>query len=252
MTVTDGQPSPAGPAVVVLGSGDIAAAILHRLLAGGWQAAGVSRGAQNLAGTRAAGALALDADAREPQSLRRALGQAAAALGGIVLIVNAADAAQPQAGEPFGGGAVADASLEAYRRWGPAVSEAAFVFLSEGARLLREGGDGGTLVQIAGEAGRRAAPGQGPRASGQAAVRALVQAAGRELRGEGIRACLLQVDAPVESPGTPARPADAVLPSDATVRPEDVAAAVDFLARQDRRGITYELQLTAAGRDWSP
>jgi NAD(P)-dependent dehydrogenase (short-subunit alcohol dehydrogenase family) len=238
--------------LVVLGSGDIAATILRRFLADGWRAAGVARGPANLAGTRAAGALALDADAREPESLRRALGQAAAALGGIVLIVNAADAARPQAGEPFGGGAVADASLEGYRRWGPAVSEAAFVFLSEGARLLREAGDGGTLVQIAGEAGRRVVPGQGPRASGQAAVRALVQAAAQELRGEGIRACLLQVDAPVESSGTPARPADAAAPSDATVRPEDVAAAVGFLARQDMRGITYELQLTAAGRDWSP
>lgn len=240
------------PAIVVLGSGDVGAAILHRLLAGGWRAAVIARGAPGLAAARAAGALALDADAREPESLCRALGQAGAALGGVALIVNAAEAARPEAGEPFGGGAVADVSLEAYRRWGPAVSEAAFVFLSEGARLLREAGDGGTLVQIVGEAARRVAPGQGPWASGQLAVRALVQAAAQELRGEGIRACLLQVDAPVESAGTPARPADAGLPSDATVRPEDVAAAVDFLARQDMRGITYELQLTAAGRDWSP
>jgi NAD(P)-dependent dehydrogenase (short-subunit alcohol dehydrogenase family) len=148
------------PAVVVLGSGDIAAAIVHRFLADGWRAAGVSRGTANLAGTRAAGALALDADAREPPSLRRALGQAAAALGGIALIVNAADAAQPQAGEPFGGGAVADASLEAYRRWGPAVSEAAFVFLSEGGHHLRaaahRGGPGLEPVIRPASAGPRA------------------------------------------------------------------------------------------------
>jgi NAD(P)-dependent dehydrogenase (short-subunit alcohol dehydrogenase family) len=240
------------PGLVVLGASDVGTTILRHFLAGGWRAAGITCGAEGLDAARAEGAIALDADSREPEALRQALSRAGPALGGIALIVNAPDAAQPEAGEPFGGGIVADASLEQYQRWGSAVGEAAFVFLSEGARVLREAGDGGTLVQIAGEAARRVTPGQGPWASGQLASRALVQSAAQELRGEGIRACLLLVDAPVESPGTPGQPADAGLPSVATVRPEDVAAAVAFLAGQDMRGITYELQLTAAGQDWRP
>jgi NAD(P)-dependent dehydrogenase (short-subunit alcohol dehydrogenase family) len=240
------------PGLVVLGGCDFGTSILRHFVADGWQAAMITDWADGLEAARAAGFIALDGDPGEPESLRLALGQAGAALDGIAVIVNAPGAALPEAGEPFGGGAVADASLEQYRRWGPALSEGAFVFLSEGARVLREAGDGGTLVQIVGDAARRVTPGQGPWASGHLAVRALVQAAAPELRAEGIRACLLQVDAPVESPGPPARLADAGLPSDATVRPEDVAAAVGFLARQGRRGITYELQLTAAGQDWSP
>jgi NAD(P)-dependent dehydrogenase (short-subunit alcohol dehydrogenase family) len=240
------------PGLVVLGAGDVSASILRHFVAEGWNAAAIAAGADERRDAQAAGAIGLEADAREPQALRRALSQADAALGGIALIVNAPGAAQPEAGEPFGGGTVADASLEQYRRWGTAHGEATFVFLSEGARTLREAGDGGTLVQITGEAARRVTPGQGPWASGQRAARALVQAAAQELRGEGIRACLLLVDAPVESAGTPGQPPDAGLPSAATVRPEDVAAAVAFLAAQDPRGLTYELQLTASGRAWSP
>jgi len=33
---------------------------------------------------------------------------------------------------------------------------------------------------------------------------------------------------------------------------KDVARAIEFLAGQGRRGISYELQLTAAGRAWVP
>jgi hypothetical protein len=144
------------------------------------------------------------------------------------------------------------AVLDQYRRWGAAVGEAAFVFLSEGARLLREGGDGGTLVQLTGETGRRVPPGQGLWASGHMAARALVLAAAQELRGEGIRACLLVVDAPVDSPRTLTEPGQTGLPADATVAQENVARAIEYLTSQGRRGLSCELQLTAAERDWVP
>src|ERR1700728_4035629 len=154
------------PGLVVLGGCDFGTSILRHFVADGWQAAMITDWADGLEAARAAGFIALDGDPGEPESLRLALGQAGAALDGIAVIVNAPGAALPEAGEPFGGGAVADASLEQYRRWGTAHSEAAFVFLSEGARMLREAGDGGTLVQITGEAARRVTPRQGPWASG--------------------------------------------------------------------------------------
>ncbi len=240
------------PGLVVLGTRNLGAAILRHFAARGWRAAGVARSAESLDAARAAGALAVGGDVREPASLREALGRAADALDGITLIVNAAAAPPPEAGEPFGGGSVADAALDQYRRWGAAVGEAAFVFLSEGARLLREAGDGGTLVQITGETARRVPAGQGLWASGHMAARALVLAAAQELRGEGIRACLLVVDAPVDSPRTLTEPGQAGLPSDATVGQEDVARAIEYLTGQGRRGLSYELQLTAADRDWAP
>src|SRR3712207_7337235 len=49
---------------------------------------------------------------------------------------------------PFGGGDLADATIEDFRGWTVAVAEQAFVFLSEGARALQ--GRGGTLVQVTG------------------------------------------------------------------------------------------------------
>lgn len=240
------------PGLVVLGTRNLGAAILRHFVARGWRAAGIAQSTESLNAARAAGALPVGGDVREPASLREALGRAADVLDGIALIVNAADAPPPEAGEPFGGGSVADAGLDQYRRWGAAVGEAAFVFLSEGARLLREAGDGGTLVQITGETARRVPPGQGLWASGHMAARALVLAAAQELRGEGIRACLLVVDAPVDSPRTLTEPGQAGLPADATVGQEDVARTIEYLTGQGRRGLSYELQLTAAERDWVP
>lgn len=240
------------PGLVVLGTRNLGAAILRHFVARGWRAAGIARSAESLDVARAAGAVAVCGDAREPASLREALGRAVDALDSVALIVNAVGAPPAEAGEPFGGGSVADAALDQYRRWGAAVGEAAFVFLSEGARLLREGGDGGTLVQLTGETGRRVPPGQGLWASGHMAARALVLAAAQELRGEGIRACLLVVDAPVDSPRTLTEPGQTGLPADATVAQENVARAIEYLTSQGRRGLSYELQLTAAERDWVP
>ena len=129
------------------------------------------------------------------------------------------------------------------------MAEQAFVFLSVGARALRETG-GGSLVQITGGSARRAMPGKGLWAAGAFAPRALVQAAAQEHRADGIHVALLAVDATIESPKTAAFTEDQ--PRDALADMGEVAAAVAFLVGQGVRGMPHELVVTPAGDRWVP
>jgi NADP-dependent 3-hydroxy acid dehydrogenase YdfG len=167
----------------------------------------------------------------------------------VKAIVNAVSASRPPGGGPFGGGELAAADLAAFRGWTVAVAEQAFVFLSVGAATLRRS-RGGALVQITGGSSRRAMPGRGLWAAGAFATRALVQAAAQELRGEGIHAALLAVDATIESPKTAGYTRDS--PPEALADMADVAAAVHYLVSQGPRGLTHEMVLTPSGERWVP
>jgi NAD(P)-dependent dehydrogenase (short-subunit alcohol dehydrogenase family) len=237
------------PALVVLGARNLGGAILDHFRERGWAGAAVARSEDTLAAVRERGALALGADASDPAELADALARARDELDGLDLVVNAVSAATAS-GPPFGGGPIADASLEAFRGWAVSVGEQCFVFLSCGVRALRDAGGGGTLVQVTGGSSRRAMPGRGPWAAGAFASRALVQAAAQELREEGIHVALLAVDATIESPKTAAFTRDT--PREALASMEAVAAAVGFLADQDSRGMTHEIVVTPAGDRWIP
>ena len=236
------------PVAVVLGARNLGGAILDHLLEEGWTGAAVARSAGSLERVRG---LRLQADASDPAALRDALARACSELGGLDLVVNAVSASRPpRRSGGFGGGAVAEADLADFRGWGVAVAEQAFVFLSEGARALREAGGQGTLVQVTGGSARRAMAGRGLWAAGAAAARALTHAAAQELREEGIHAALLVVDATIASPKTAALTRDR--PPEATADQADVARAVAYLAGQGARGLTHELVLTPAGERWLP
>src|SRR5689334_6075806 len=99
-------------AVVVLGARNLGGAIVDCFLERGWRAAGVARSADTLAKLRDRGALALSADASDPQALRDALTAARQELGSLDAVVNAVSAARPPSAGPFGGGNLADADLE--------------------------------------------------------------------------------------------------------------------------------------------
>jgi NAD(P)-dependent dehydrogenase (short-subunit alcohol dehydrogenase family) len=236
-------------AVVVLGARNLGGAIIDAFLERGWRAAGVAPSEDTRARIRERGALPLLADASDPRSLEAALTAAREELGSLDAVVNAVSAARPPGAGPFGGGNLADADLEAFRGWTAAVAEQAFVFLSAGASALRAG-RGGALVQITGGSARRAMPGRGLWAAGAFATRALVQAAAQELRGEGIHAALLAVDATIESPKTAAFTAGQ--PQDALAEMGQVAEAVWFLVQQGSRALTHELVVTPAGERWVP
>jgi NAD(P)-dependent dehydrogenase (short-subunit alcohol dehydrogenase family) len=236
--------------LLVLGARNLGGAVLDHFLAAGWQGAAVARSADTLDAVRERGALALAADASDPDGLRSAMGAARDELGGLDLLVNAVSASRPLRQGPFGGGPLAEATVEDWRGWGGAVAEQGFVFLSEGARLLREQGRGGTLVQVTGGSARRAMPGRGLWSAGAQAVRALVHAAAQELREDGIHVALLIVDATIASPKTAGYTAGAAPESLADMA--ELARAVDYLASQSRQGFTHELTITPSGDRWVP
>lgn len=237
--------------IVVLGARNLGGAIREHFAGLGWQTAAVARSADTLERVRAAGGLALAADAADAEALAAALRTVRDELGGPDAIVNAVTASRPDLapGRPFGGGELAEADLAAFRAWTATVAEQAFVFLSEGSRALRQSG-GGSLIQITGGSSRRAMPGRGLWAAGAFATRALVQAAAQELRGEGIHAALLAVDATIESPKTAAFTEGQ--PREALADMGQVAEAVAFLVNQRERALTHELVVTPAGDRWVP
>jgi NAD(P)-dependent dehydrogenase (short-subunit alcohol dehydrogenase family) len=235
--------------VVVLGARNLGGVIIDHFVARGWRAAGVARSEDTLAAVDSRGALALEADAADPDSLRGALARARSELGSLDAVVNAVSAARPTGSGPFGGGELAQADVEAFRGWTVAVAEQAFVFLSEGSAALRESG-GGSLIQITGGSSRRAMPGRGLWAAGAFATRALVQAAAQELRAAGIHVALLAVDATIASPKTEAFTRE--VPREALADMGEVARAVSYLVEQGPRALAHELVVTPSGERWVP
>ncbi len=233
---------------VVLGARNLGGAIVEHFIELGWNAAAVARSDESLQNVRRAGALALMADASEPDALAGALATAREHFGSLDAVVNAVSASRPPGGGPFGGGELAEADLDGFRGWTVAVAEQAFVFLSAGAAALAD--RGGALVQITGGSSRRAMPGKGLWAAGAFATRALVQAAAQELRGRGVHVALLAVDATIESPKTAAFTEGQ--PKDALADMHGVAEAVAFLVQQGARTMTHELTVTPAGDRWVP
>jgi len=236
--------------VVVLGARNLGGAIIDRFIACGWNAAGVARSDDTLATVRERGALALSADASDPESLAGALAAARERTGSVDAVVNAVTAFRAPGGGPFGGGELAQADLEAFQGWTVAVAEQAFVFLTTGIAALKQNAGGGALVQITGGSSQRAYPGRGLWAAGAFATRALVQAAAQELRAQGIHVALLAVDATIESPKTEAFTRDQ--PREALADMGEVARAVSYLVEQTPRAYTHELTVTPAGERWIP
>ena len=179
-------------------------------------------------------------------SVRDVLEQAAAAHGGVDLVVNAASAYGGDRSGPFGGGPIADAPPGAFDSWAVAPARSAFTFLSATGAFLLAQGRPATVIQATGGSSRRAAAGRGLWAAGAFGVRAITQAAALELREHGIHVALLIIDAGIQ-PIDDGRP-----PQPTTADPRDLAPAVLFLANQGARAATHELQLTPLAERWVP
>jgi NADP-dependent 3-hydroxy acid dehydrogenase YdfG len=235
--------------VVVLGARNLGGAIIDHFLELGWNAAGVARSDDTLARVRERGALGLDADALDPESLGTALADARGHFGTLDAVVNAVSASRLTGG-PFGGGELASADLDAFESWTVAVAQQAFVFLSTGIAALEQNEGGGALVQITGGSSRRAMPGRGLWAAGAFATRALVQAAAQEMRATGIHVALLAVDATIASPKTAVFTQGT--PEGALAEMGEIAKAVAYLVEQGVRAYTHEMVVTPAGERWVP
>jgi 3-oxoacyl-[acyl-carrier protein] reductase len=243
------DPSQQSRSALVFGARNLGRAVIELLLARGWSVAGAARSDATLAGVRAAGALALRADVTDRASVERALAEAAAAHGGVELVVNAAAAYGGTRSGPFGGGPIAAAAPDAFDAWAAAPARAAFAFLSAAGAFAVEQGRPATLVQVTGGSSRRAMPGRGLWAAGAFGVRAITQAAALELREQGIHVALLIIDAGIEPLSGELRPGAT---REALADPRKLAEAVAFLADQDARAATHELQLTPLAETWVP
>src|ERR1700741_338579 len=97
---------------VVFGARNLGRAVIEQLVSEGWAVTGVARSQDTLDGVRASGTLALKADVTNPASVHDVLEQAAAAHGGVELVLNAAAAYGGERSGPFGGGPNAAAERE--------------------------------------------------------------------------------------------------------------------------------------------
>jgi 3-oxoacyl-[acyl-carrier protein] reductase len=233
---------------LVFGARNLGGAIIDTLIDENWAVTGVARSEATLEKISAAGARALRADVTDQASVKETLAQVAAEDGHIDLVVNAASAYGGSRAGPFGGGPMAEASADAFDSWAVAPARSAFAFLSGAASFLVAQGGAATVIQVTGGSSRRAMPGRGLWAAGAFGVRAITQAAALELRGKGIHVALLIVDAGIERLDATGNPGDRQAMAD----PRQIAEAVRFLADQDARAATHELQVTPLAETWVP
>jgi NAD(P)-dependent dehydrogenase (short-subunit alcohol dehydrogenase family) len=232
---------------VVFGARNVGRAVVADRLAAGWRALAVARTDETLERLRAAcpAAATLRADASDPAEVEAAIERAERELGGLDLVVNAVTAVPRD--HSFGGGPVADAPPDRLQSWLAGYLPAAWaVMRGGGAALARRGG--GTLVQVSGGSARRAMPGRGPWGAAQAGARALAHAMAQELRPAGVHVALLVADGLIRTDRNPMTGR----PERDALDPEDVAAAVAYLAGQSPRAWTHELVITPAGDTWVP
>src|ERR1700754_3715698 len=241
------QPTQRTPGV--FGARNLGRAVIELLVGDGWAVTGAARSQSTLEGVSAAGALALEADVTDPASVYGVLEQAAAAHGGLDLVLNAAAAYGGGRTGPFGGGPIAEADRDGFDSWAAAPARAAFSFLSAAGRFAVARDRAATLVQVTGGSARRALPGRGLWAAGSFGVRAIANAAALELRPRGIQVALLIVDAGIQPLDGTLRPG---VSPEALADPRRIADAVLFLADQDARAATHELQLTPLAESWTP
>jgi NAD(P)-dependent dehydrogenase (short-subunit alcohol dehydrogenase family) len=234
---------------LVFGARNLGRAVIELLVAEGWAVAGAARSQSTLDAVSEAGALALEADVTDPASVYAALGEVAAANGGVDLALNAASAYGGDRAGPFGGGPVVEADFKGFDAWAAAPARAAFSFLSASGRFAVEQGGPATLVQVTGGSARRAMAGRGLWSAGAFGVRAITNAAALELRPVGVHVALLIVDAGIQPIAGPPRPG---VSPEALADPRRIADAVLFLANQDARAATHELQLTPLAEAWTP
>ncbi|MEZ5098823.1 MAG: SDR family NAD(P)-dependent oxidoreductase [Thermoleophilia bacterium] len=236
------------PAALVFGARNLGRAVARRLVADGWCAACVARSAETLdrLAADAPGVVGLQADARVEDDVRRVVADARDGLGGLDLVVVAIS---PAGGRSGGGVELAGAPAAVFDPYLDDLLPALSTVLRVAGGALAEQGHG-TYVQVTGGSARRGMPGRGPWASAAFATRGMLQSAASELRGRGVHAALLVVDAVIESDKT--RGFLEGKPTDYAAGEDDVAAAVAYLAAQSPRAWTHELVLTPAGDAWVP
>jgi NAD(P)-dependent dehydrogenase (short-subunit alcohol dehydrogenase family) len=107
---------------------------------------------------------------------------------------------------------------------------------------------GGAIVVTGATASLRGNVGTAAFAPAKAGQRALAQSMARYLGPKGVHVAYVIVDGVIDLPATRARMSDK--PDEFFLKPDDIAAAVHFLAHQERSAWTFELDLRPFGERW--
>jgi len=116
-----------------------------------------------------------------------------------------------------------------------------------GAKMTAQGA--GTFIQIGTSSGIRTKEGFAVLGAAQHGLRALVQVAAREWRGQGVHVAYVPIDGPIDSDKTKDWLAKAG--PDRGIPQLEIARACEYLHHQDRRAWTHELVLRPAAGDWT-
>jgi NAD(P)-dependent dehydrogenase (short-subunit alcohol dehydrogenase family) len=226
---------------VVVGAGPgNGTAFARRFAADGYRVALVGRSREKLDAVTAEvpGCRPVPADAGDPESLRAAFRTIRAALGPVdVLLYNAGSGQWGNFQE------ITPEGLES--GWRVNV----LGLLVAGQAVADDmTARGGAIVVTGATASLRGNVGTAAFASAKAGQRALAQSMARYLGPKGVHVAYVIVDGVIDLPATRARMSDK--PDEFFLKPDDIAAAVHFLAHQERSAWTFELDLRPFGERW--
>ena len=226
-------------AVVGVGPG-IGSALVRRFAKRGCTVAAVARREQSVeAIAEEVGGRGYVADATDPEALKRTFDRIRADLGPVdTLLWN------------VGSGVFGDLDAVDIDALDLAVgTNARGLFAATKAVVddMRAKGSGNIIITGA-TASLRGKPFTTAFAAGKAAQRSLAQSLARQLWPDGIHVALIIVDGMVDLPSTRQRFSDK--PDVAFISPESFADAAAFLADQDRRGWTFELDVRPHVENW--
>jgi 3-oxoacyl-[acyl-carrier protein] reductase len=236
-------------ALVTGASRGIGRAIALRLAAAGFDVAigyagNAARAEETVAAARESGvnAIAIQGDVAQAPDVARLFDAAQQAFGGLDVVVNSAGIMQMAP--------VAPASLDAFEQTIATNLRGAFLVLGEATARL---GEGGRIIALSTSVIARSFPGYGPYIAAKAGVEGLVRVLANELRGRGITvnavapgpvATELFLDGKSEAQ---VAQLSKVAPLERLGTPEDIAAAVSFLAGPDGAWVNAQVMRVNGG-----
>lgn len=230
------------PVAVVAGAGPgTGAALARRFADGGYSVAVLARDVARIADLAAEidGAIAYECDVGDPSAVAAVFEKIDAELGAVdVLLLNAGSGVFKSVEE------ITPAEFEAAWR----VNAFGALLCSQAVIPAMKARGAGTILFTGATASRRGGKATAAFAPAKAAQRSLAESMGRALWPSGIHVAIMIVDGVVDLPKT--RTAMPGKEDDFFVIPDGVAETAWFLAHQDRRAWSFEVEVRPFRENW--